>query len=118
MLNQVVLVGRLAKEPEMKETESGKKVTNITIAVPRNYKNSVGEYDTDFINCTLWNGVAENTAEYCKKGDMVGIKGRLELQNYEKDNQKVSRLAVQAERLTFLAQQKENSEKNKEEQER
>ena len=53
MLNQVVLVGRLVRDPELRETEEGKKVTNITIAVPRSYKNIDGEYDTDFIDCTL-----------------------------------------------------------------
>jgi len=74
MLNQTVIVGRLVKDPELNETESGKKVTNITLAVPRSYKNINGEYDTDFISCVLWQGVAANTTEYCKKGDLVGIK--------------------------------------------
>ena len=118
MLNQLVLVGRLVREPELKETENGKKVTNITLAVPRNYKNAEGVYDTDFIDCTLWNSVAENTAEYCKVGDMVGIKGRVESYNYEKDNQKFSGMKVQAEKVTFLAASKEYKEKNEEEQER
>ena len=54
MLNQTVLVGRLVRDPELYETESGNKVTNITLAVPRSYKNSNGEYDTDYINCVLW----------------------------------------------------------------
>ena len=68
MLNQAVLVGRLVKDPELHETESGNKVTSITLAVPRNFKNVNGEYDTDFISCVLWKGVAENTATYVKKG--------------------------------------------------
>ena len=118
MLNQLVLVGRIVREPEVKELESGKRVSNITLAVPRSYKNEKGEYDTDFIDCTLWNSVAENTAEYCKVGDMVGIKGRVESYNYEKDNQKFSGMKVQAEKVTFLAASKENKEKNEEEQER
>jgi len=118
MLNQLVLVGRLVKEPELKETESGKKVTNITLAVPRNYKNSKGEYDTDFIDCTLWNNVAINTVEYCKVGDMVGVKGRLESYSYEKDEQKITGMRVQTERLTFLSLTRENIDKNQEEQER
>ena len=67
MLNQTVIVGRLVDSPEVRETESGKKVTNITLAVQRSYKNEDGEYDTDFVDCTLWQGVAENTAEYCRK---------------------------------------------------
>lgn len=72
MLNQVVFVGRLVRDPELKESEGGNKFTNITVAVPRSYKNVDGEYDTDFIDCRLWTGVAENTAEYCKKGDLIG----------------------------------------------
>lgn len=74
MLNQTVLVGRLVKDPELKETETGNKMTHITLAVPRSYKNVDGEYDTDFISCVLWKGIAENAVEYCHKGDLVGIK--------------------------------------------
>ncbi|MDD4376433.1 MAG: single-stranded DNA-binding protein, partial [Clostridia bacterium] len=68
-----VVVGRIVKDPELKETESGRKVTNITLAVPRSFKNINGEYETDFIPCVLWKGVAETTTAYCKKGDLVGI---------------------------------------------
>ena len=118
MLNNVILVGRLVRTPELQLTESGKKRSLITLAVSRNYKNQDGQYDTDFIDCTLWNSVAENTAEYCKVGDMVGIKGRVESYNYEKDNQKFSGMRVQAEKVTFLASSRENKEKNEEEQER
>ena len=82
MLNQAVLVGRIVKDPELKDTEKGK-VTNITLAVPRTFKNSNGEYDTDFISCVLWKGVAESTVEYCKKGDLVGIKGRIQTRDVE-----------------------------------
>ena len=73
MLNQIVLVGRLVKTPELKVTENGKKTSTITLAVPRNYKNVHGEYETDFLDCTLWTNVAENTTEYCQVGDMIGI---------------------------------------------
>ena len=82
MLNQVVLVGRLTSDLEAKELEDGKKVTNMTLAIPRSFKNADGEYETDFVECTLWNNIAENTAEYCKKGDIVGVKGRLQTSNY------------------------------------
>lgn len=102
MLNQIVLVGRLVKDPELKETENGKKVTHITLAVPRSYKNPNGEYDTDYIDCTLWTGIAENTSEYCKKGDLLGIKGRIKTSTYEKDEQKKYVTEVVAEKVTFL----------------
>ena len=74
MLNQVVFIGRLVRDPELRESEGGKKYTNITLAVTRSYKNPDGDYGVDFIDCRLWTGVAENTAEYCKKGDLIGIK--------------------------------------------
>lgn len=113
MLNQIVLVGRLVSDPEIKETESGKKVSNITLAVPRSYKNHNGIYETDFIPVTLWNGIAQNTAEYCKKGDMVGIKGRMESSITTDDGQTIDenkkmKLRVIAERVTFLSSRKEN----------
>lgn len=103
MLNQVVIVGRLVKDPELKETEEGKKVANITLAVPRNFKNIDGEYDTDFIDCTLWTGIAENTSEYCKKGDLIGVKGRLQVSKYEKDEETKFRTDIIAEKVTFLS---------------
>ena len=103
MLNQAVLVGRLVKDPELHETESGNKVTSITLAVPRNFKNVNGEYDTDFISCVLWKGVAENTATYVKKGDLVGVKGRIQTRVYEKDEEKKYATEVVAEKVTFLS---------------
>ena len=78
MLNQFALVGRITKTPEMMENQDGSKFAIINLAVPRTFKNENGEYDTDFIDCTLWKGIAENVCEYCKKGDMVGIRGRIQ----------------------------------------
>ncbi|MBO4245404.1 MAG: single-stranded DNA-binding protein [Bacilli bacterium] len=103
MLNQVVMVGRLTKDPEVIETENGNKVSNIAIAVPRSFKNEEGVYETDFIEVTMWNGIAENTAAYCHKGDIVGVKGRIQVDNYEKDGEKKSVQKVIAEKLTFLS---------------
>ena len=98
MLNQVVCVGRLVNNLKVEELE-GKKVSYITLAVPRSYKNADGVYETDFIDCTLWNGIAENTAEYCKKGDLVGVKGRIQTEII--DDKKVMR--VICERLSPLS---------------
>lgn len=105
MLNQAVLVGRIVKDPELKDTEKGK-VTNLTLAVPRSFKNSNGEYDTDFISCILWKGVAESTVEYCKKGDLVGIKGRIQTSSYEKDEETKYKTEIVAEKVTFLSSKK------------
>lgn len=109
MLNQIVIVGRLVKAPELKLTDSGKKTTNITLAVPRNFKNVNGVYDTDFIDCTLWTGIAENTAEYCQKGDLIGVKGRVQTKIIEKDDGSKRKLTeVVAEKVTFLSTKDSN----------
>lgn len=102
MLNQLVIVGRLTSDPEINEVENSRKVTTIIVAVPRSYKNAEGVYETDFIKCTLWNGIAETAAEYCKKGDLVGIKGRLQCTD--------SKLEVIAEKVSFLSSSKKDDE--------
>ena len=108
MLNHTVLIGRIVRDPELRLTDSGKKVTNLTLAVPRSFKNQYGEYDTDFINCVLWKGIAESTVEYCKKGDLVGIKGRLQTREYETEQQEKGRITeVIAEKVTFLSSKKD-----------
>ena len=111
MLNQVVLVGRIVKTPELRVTDNGRKTATVTLAVPRNYKNVNGEYDTDFLDCTLWTNVAESTTEYCQTGDMVGVKGRLQtriIQN--EDGSKKKRTEIIAEKVTFLAQAPNNKD--------
>lgn len=113
MLNQTILVGRIAHEPELRETETGKKVTNVTLAVPRSYKNVEGEYETDFISCVLWQGIAENTVEYCHTGDLVGVKGHLQARQYETEENKYHIMEVIAEKITFLSSKKEKNEKEK-----
>ena len=103
MLNQLVLVGRLVRQPELKEAENKKKYTYITLAVPRSFKNSNGEYDTDFIDCVAFDLVAENTSEYCEKGDVVGVKGRVQSRVVEKDDKKENVLEIICEKVTFLS---------------
>ena len=110
MLNQTVLVGRVVRDVEVKETESGSKIANITLAVPRSYKNAEGLYDTDFIDCVLWNNIATNTAEYVKKGDLIGIKGTLQTRNIEENNIKTKVMEVLAEKVTFLSSKKVDDE--------
>ena len=100
-MNQFFVIGRLVKDPELRKTESGKNVANVTLAVPRSYKNPNGEYDTDYIDCVLWSSVAETTSEYCKKGDLVGVRGRVQTRVYEKDEVKKYATEVVAEKVTF-----------------
>lgn len=100
MLNQIVLVGRLANIELKEETEEkAYKVANITLSVPRSFKNVDGEYETDFIPLNLIGSVAENTFEYCKKGDVIGVKGRI--QKLEGED-----LQLVAEKVTFLSSKK------------
>lgn len=103
MVNQIVLVGRIAKAPETKTSDNGKRYATLTLAVPRNYKNANGEYDTDFLDCTLWSSVAESTSEYCKTGDMIGVKGRVQSRIVESpDGLRRRKTEIVAERVTFL----------------
>lgn len=75
--------------------------------MPRSWKNAEGNYDTDFIDCKLFDGVAQNTAEYCHKGDIVGVKGRIQTRNIEKeDGTKEKIQEIIAEKLTFLSSKK------------
>lgn len=106
MLNQIVLVGRLVQDPEIKELENGVKTSYITLAISRSYKNSDGIYETDFIPCLLYKGIAENTAEYCKKGDVIGVKGRV--QTKQEENKNI--IEIVAEKVTFLSSRKGTEE--------
>ncbi len=108
MLNQVILVGRLTDDPKINASDKGKKIATVTLAVGRSFKNQDGIYETDFIRCILWDGIAVNTKEYCKKGDVVGIKGRLQVESYEKDGQKKYITNVVAEKVTFLSSNHDN----------
>lgn len=104
MLNQVVMVGRLTNDPVVEKLDNDKEVANITLAVPRSYKNADGVYETDFIDCVLWNSIATNTAEYTKKGDMIGIKGRVQSNMYENDAGELKKSTqIVAEKVTFLS---------------
>jgi single-strand DNA-binding protein len=107
MLNQVVVVGRLVKDPELRKSEKDKNYTNITLAVPRSYKNLKGEYEADFIDCRLWTGIAESTTEYCKKGDLLGVRGRIETRRIEKEDEVKYVTEVIAEKVTFLSSKKQ-----------
>ena len=107
MNNFTVLIGRLTTDPELKTTNSGKEVLNCTIAVGRDYKNSDGLYESDFINCVLWNSIAERTAEYCRKGDLIAAKGQLRSKQIEtKSGDKVSTMELVVDKINFLATKK------------
>ncbi|NLA33660.1 MAG: single-stranded DNA-binding protein [Tenericutes bacterium] len=119
MLNQIVLVGRLVRNPEVYTTETGKKVTTITLAIPRSFKNINGEYETDFIDCILWENIAVSTSEYCSKGNIIGVKGRVQSRVIEReDKTKKYLVEVVAEKVTFLSTSKKDMDSNEEEAEK
>lgn len=101
-MNQVGLVGRLTKDPELRIYNEKRPYTVFTIAVDRNFKNSQGIVDADFIRCSAWGRLAENITKYCGKGSIVGINGRLNSRTYvNEQNQKVFTLGVVAEDVRF-----------------
>ena len=97
MLNQAILVGRV-RDIQKTKKENNKECLSLNIAVSRNYKNTNGEYEIDFLNCILWSGVAENVEQFCNIGDMVGVKGRIQNINNIPN--------IIAEKVTFLAGKK------------
>jgi len=83
MINRTVLVGRLTKDPDLRYTNSGTAVASFTLAVNRQFTNSDGEREADFINCVIWRKAAENFANFTHKGSLVGIDGRIQTRSYE-----------------------------------
>lgn len=103
-MNNVTLVGRLTQEPVVTENSDGTMRTVINVAVSRDYRNSDGIYDADFIKCVLWNGIASATKDYCHKGDVVGIKGKLQSRTYETEEKtKKHVLEVVVDKVTFIS---------------
>ena len=87
MHNVVYLIGRLTEDPTLKNIGDEKDMLTINLAVQRSYKNENGLYETDFIRCILWNGIAKSTSDYCHKGDLVGVKGRLQTRKYKNEQE-------------------------------
>lgn len=103
MINRVVLVGRLTKDPTLRYTSNGTAVVNFTLAVNRTFKNSQGEQEADFINCQAWRTTAENVANYLKKGSLVGVDGRIQTRSYENnEGKRVFVTEVVADSVQFL----------------
>lgn len=120
-LNHVFLVGRLVKVPEIYKTETGKTIATMVLAVTKPYKSINGEYESDFIECTLWQNIAETTVTYVKKGDLIGIKGRLASHTEDKKDGKYFRTnEVMVDRVTFLStnHKKEETEEPKKKEEK
>lgn len=112
MINRVVLVGGLTKDPDLRYTPSGVAVARFTLAVNRTFSNSSGEKEADFINCTVWRKQAENTANFLKKGSLAGVEGRIQTGSYEgQDGKRVYTTEVVADSVQFLEPKSQSSQR-------
>lgn len=103
MINNVVLVGRLTRNPELRRTLQGDAVTSLTLAVNRNYTSQDGQQQADFIKCIVWRKLAENVEKYCSKGSLVGVTGKIQTRSYDNSQgQKVYVVEVICDSVQFL----------------
>lgn len=102
MINSIVLVGRLTRDPELRYTPNGRAVAGFTLAVDRRFPNQRGERETDFVDIVVWGKTAETCANYLTKGRLTGVEGRLQIRSYEKDGQRRRVAEVVADNVTFL----------------
>ncbi|WP_042478405.1 single-stranded DNA-binding protein [Bacillus ndiopicus] len=103
MINRVVLVGRLTKDPELRYTPSGVPMARFTVAVNRTFSNQQGEREADFISCLAWRKQAENLANFMRKGSLIGVEGRIQTGSYEgQDGKRVYTTDVVADAVQFL----------------
>ena len=108
MINTIVLVGRLTRDPELKYTPGGHAVANFTLAVDRNFTNQDGEREADFIRTVVWRKLAETCAEYLHKGSLIAVTGRLQVRNYEdNDGNRRTIAEVVADNVRFLEPKKD-----------
>lgn len=109
-MNKVILIGRLARDPEMRTTSSGISMTRFTIAVSRPFNTQDGQQQTDFINCITWRRQAENVAKYCSKGSQVAVEGRIQVSSYDaQDGTKRYTTDVVCDNVTFLGSKAGNT---------
>lgn len=113
MINNLTLVGRLTKDPDLKYTGNGTAVATFTLAVNRNFTNQSGEREADFINCVIWRKPAETLANYAKKGVLIGVTGRIQTRSYDnQQGQKVYVTEVIADNFQLLESKKADSSQN------
>jgi single-strand DNA-binding protein len=112
LLNRIVLIGRLTRDPELRYTSNGTPVCNFTIAVERNYTNRQGEHDVDFINIVTWRALAENCARHLGKGRLVGVDGSLQIRKSENNNRTYINPEVNADVVQFLDYVNNNNQRN------
>lgn len=112
MINNVTLVGRLTKDPDLRYTTSGTGVATFTLAVNRNFTSADGNREADFINCVIWRKSAETLANYAHKGTLIGVTGRIQTRNYEnQQGQRVYVTEVVAEGFQLLESRSTNEQR-------
>ena len=112
MYNRIVLIGRLARDPELRYLPSGAPVAGFTLAVDRPFKNQAGERETDFVTITTWRKLAEQASRYLDKGRLVAVEGRLQIRSYEtQDGQRRKVAEVVADGIRFLDSGKRNGQR-------
>lgn len=109
MINKVILVGRLTRDPELRYTTNGVANLRFSLAVNRNFKDDKGNQQADFINCMAWRGQAENMAKFLKKGALIGVEGRIETGSYDDNGTTRYTTNVVASSITFLESKKDNN---------
>lgn len=113
-MNRVCLNGRLTKDIEIRYTQNNVAVSNFTLAVTRKFKNQDGEYESDFINCVAYKNTAELLSKYIKKGDLLGIEGRIQTRSYEdKDGKHVYVTEIIVESIDFLQSKSSTKQEEK-----
>lgn len=113
MLNRIILIGRLTRDPELRYTPAGVAVTQFTLAVDRNFTGQNGEREADFIPVVTWRQLAETVANYTKKGRLVAVEGRIQVRNYENnEGKRVYVTEVIADNVRFLESQSSNNGQN------
>lgn len=113
MINRTILIGRLTKDVEVRYTAKGDAVASFTVAVNRQFTNSQGEREADFINCVMWRKAAENFAKYTQKGSLVGIDGRIQTRSYEnQQGQRVYVTEVLADNFSLLDSKPKGNQQN------
>lgn len=111
-MNKVVIIGRNVKDIELMQTSTGTSVAEFSVAVRRSFKSANGEYESDFLNCVAYKNTAELISRYVKKGDMVGIDGRIQTRNYtNKEGRKVYVTEIIVENVEFLQSKKQDGQK-------
>lgn len=110
MLNKIVIMGRMTKDPELRRTQTGTPVTSFTLAVDRDFKDKSGERETDFIECVAWRGTAEFVTKYFGKGRMAVVEGKLQLRDWtDKEGNKRRTAEVQADNVYFADSKREET---------